>query len=170
MEQDKLKAFVNLNRETFDVYHTEVDDWRAIETRLDNKQNTPRHVSVPLKYLVRIAAMVTLVLGAAVYTTWVQWDQQQRSVMMTSELEEAAFYYDNLIMVKVNEITEIDQSAQAVVYEDMEMLDEAFRTLKADLKDNADNEEVVHAMIANYKIKLEILEQILMQLKESDAL
>ena len=44
-------------------------------------------------------------------------------------------------------------------------LDYVFRELKEDLNDNADNEEVVVAMIQNYRLKLEILEDILMQLE-----
>ena len=53
---------------------------------------------------------------------------------------------------------------------DMELvdLDRVFLDLKDDLKDNADNEEVIEAMIQNYRLKLEILEEMLMVLKESD--
>jgi hypothetical protein len=47
-------------------------------------------------------------------------------------------------------------------------LDKIYRELKEDLKDNADNEEVVAAMIQNYRLKLEILEEILQQLQPAN--
>ena len=43
-----------------------------------------------------------------------------------------------------------------------------FNELKIDLKDDAANEEVIEAMIQNYRIKLQILEEILTQLKNAD--
>jgi UDP-3-O-[3-hydroxymyristoyl] glucosamine N-acyltransferase len=43
-----------------------------------------------------------------------------------------------------------------------------FRELKNDLHDNANNEEVIVAMIQNYRIKLEILKDILQQLKSTE--
>jgi hypothetical protein len=46
-------------------------------------------------------------------------------------------------------------------------LDKVFEELKRDLKDNSDNEEVIEAMIQNYRIKLEVLDEILTQLKKS---
>ena len=39
--------------------------------------------------------------------------------------------------------------------------------LKDDLNDNADNDEVIQAMIQNYRIKLEILEEMLNQIKST---
>jgi predicted CopG family antitoxin len=51
---------------------------------------------------------------------------------------------------------------------DMEELDEVYAELKEDLKDNASNPEVIEAMILNYRVKLEILEDLLNQLKEKE--
>ena len=51
------------------------------------------------------------------------------------------------------------------VFTDLEQLDEVYKELMNDLQDNADNEEVVQAMIENYRIRLQILEQILNEIK-----
>ena len=51
---------------------------------------------------------------------------------------------------------------------DMEELDEVYVELKEDLKDNASNPEVIEAMILNYRVKLEILEDLLNQLKQKE--
>ena len=44
-------------------------------------------------------------------------------------------------------------------------LDGILRELKEDLNDDADNQEVVEAMMQNYMLKLEILEDMLEQIK-----
>jgi hypothetical protein len=54
------------------------------------------------------------------------------------------------------------------IFEDLEALDQAMAELENDLRDNIDNEEVINAMIQNYRIKLEILEQIQAQLENED--
>jgi hypothetical protein len=46
-------------------------------------------------------------------------------------------------------------------------IDSAYKSLKSDLKDNIDNREVIEAMILNYRIRIEMLDVILEQLKES---
>ena len=51
---------------------------------------------------------------------------------------------------------------------DMEELDQAYEELKEDLKDNVANPAVIEAMILNYSVKLEILEDLLHQLKEKE--
>jgi len=50
----------------------------------------------------------------------------------------------------------------------MDELDEVYEELKEDLKDNASNPEVIEAMILNYRVKLEVLEDLLNQLKEKE--
>jgi hypothetical protein len=51
---------------------------------------------------------------------------------------------------------------------DLHELDEYCKNLKSDLKDNVNNEEVIEAMIHSYRMKLEILESLLQQLKRQN--
>jgi hypothetical protein len=55
-----------------------------------------------------------------------------------------------------------------MLHADLEELDEVYLELKEDLKDNVANPEVIEAMILNYRVKLEILEDLLNQLKEKE--
>ena len=54
---------------------------------------------------------------------------------------------------------------QADIKRDLSELDAIFLELKKDLNDNANNQEVIEAMIQNYMMKLEILEDMLEQIK-----
>ena len=52
------------------------------------------------------------------------------------------------------------------IQNELKELDKEFRLLKEDLKDNADNEEIIAAMIQNYRLKLSILQDMMFQLQE----
>jgi hypothetical protein len=45
-------------------------------------------------------------------------------------------------------------------------MDKAFDEIKKDLQDDAANEEVIEAMMNHYRLKLEILERMLDEIKE----
>ncbi|MEO9966179.1 MAG: hypothetical protein ABJF11_10345 [Reichenbachiella sp.] len=167
---NELKNYVDVNRESFEVYEYAPEDWNAIAAKLDETKSKHKSVNIPLKYIWRAAAVVLLAFGAVFYTSWINWRSQNLDMMMSNELREAEFYYNDLIAVKVAEIGRLDRSAEVEVFRNMEELDQAFLELKRDLEDNADNEEVLLAMMNNYKIKLEILEQILQQLEARKAL
>ena len=47
-------------------------------------------------------------------------------------------------------------------------MDRAFAELKQDLKDNADNAEVIAAMMNHYRLKLQILEKMLNEIQEEN--
>jgi len=53
---------------------------------------------------------------------------------------------------------------------DFSELDSICLELKQDLKDNVSNQEVIEALIQNYRIKLTILEDLLNQLEKSDQI
>lgn len=170
METNDLKDFIDVNRESFEVYDYAQDDWQAISAKLNQEEKRAKSVVIPLKYVWRAASIFLIMIGAVFYMSWVNWKSQSQEIMMSAELQEAEYYYGELIATKVAHIQRLDQNAEQEVFRNMEALDQAFSELRSDLKDNADNEEVIHAMIDNYKIKLQILEQIITQLEERNEL
>lgn len=170
METNDLKDFIEVNRESYEVYDYDQGDWQTIANRLDQAQGRNKSVIIPLRYVWRSAAVFAVILGAAFYMSWINWKNHSQDAMMSVELQEAEYYYGELIATRVAEISKLDSGAEVEAFRNMEALDQAFVELKRDLNDNADNEEVIHAMINNYKIKLEILEQIIQQLEERKAL
>jgi hypothetical protein len=87
------------------------------------------------------------------------------------ELIEAEAYYTSQIDMRKEEVFRLTASNPEVRHEinnEMIDLDRVYTELKEDLKDNADNEEVIEAMIQNYRLKLDILEEMLVRLKQSN--
>jgi hypothetical protein len=51
---------------------------------------------------------------------------------------------------------------------DMSQIDSICTDIKKDLKDNVSNQEVIEALINNYRIKIQILEEMLDELKQNE--
>ncbi len=50
----------------------------------------------------------------------------------------------------------------------MHILDEDYQSLKNDIRDDADSEEVINAMIEYYRLKLAMLEKILDEVQKNN--
>ena len=89
---------------------------------------------------------------------------------IVKELIEAEAYYTSQINMRKEEVFRLTVNAPDVQKEintELVEMDKVFEVLKEDLKDNADNEEVIEAMIQNYRLKLDILEEMLYRLKQT---
>jgi len=87
------------------------------------------------------------------------------------EIQETEQYYSQMVTQRYDELKPFlmeNPGALRMLTDDMEELDEVYLDLKEDLKDNVSNPEVIEAMILNYRVKLEILEDLLNQLKEKE--
>jgi hypothetical protein len=85
------------------------------------------------------------------------------------ELKETEAYFAHKVSEMMNEIQVYsvnDPSIMEDVKSDITELDSVYVNLKQDLKENIANDEVVEAMIQNYRIKIRILEDLLNELKE----
>jgi hypothetical protein len=79
-------------------------------------------------------------------------------------LKEAETYYTNIVNQKLDELKPIIANCPSLVEElnyDLSELDSVYLDLKRDLKDNMANQEVIEAIIENYRLKITILEDLL---------
>jgi len=86
-------------------------------------------------------------------------------------LSEAEAYYTNLVNQKLDELKPVIANCPSIQEElnyDMSELDSVYIDLKKDLKDNMANQEVIEAIIENYRLKVSILEDILSELSPLD--
>lgn len=152
---DNLKNLVDQNRSDFEVYpFNEVEGLENILPGIIAKERWNAW-----KVIGMAACFLFVLLGSV---------HQMRPVdAVSSELAEMEQYYNGEINQKISLVrTKIGDDA---VLKDLEAMDQAFYELKSDLKDNVDNEEVIAAMMKNYQLKLQILEEILRTLEEKQS-
>jgi hypothetical protein len=161
---DKFEKFVSDHQEEFDAYEPSPNLWEKIDP---SRRPVKRNYSWIWK-----AAIILLVFCASYLA-----DRQIRSngsfaskkqEMIVPELAEAEKYYTGLIKTKMNEVQPY-LVAYPEIKKDLRMelaeLDKIYKGLKNDLKDNVSNEEVIDAMIQNFRLKLQLLEEIQRQLQ-----
>jgi len=84
------------------------------------------------------------------------------------ELREAEMYYSGMISAMLEEAKPLlaeYPSLEEELHYDLSELDSIYDGLKNDLKDNIANHEVIEAMIQKYRLRLAILEDLLLFLE-----
>lgn len=153
--KDNFKDFVNSQREDFEVYDTNKDQlWDKIDQNLH-----PHHYSGWWRMAAAIALI--FVISGTLYVSL-------RTPALPQEVVEAENYYSSTMADQMKFIKSQNIEIDPAILRDLDTLDQQYESLKNDLKDDIDNEEVVSAMIATYRVKLEILEQILNEIQGND--
>lgn len=171
---DKLEEYIRKNREDMDRYSPRKSIWRNIHRKLYTEKSSSRQ-------WISIAAMIVVILGMAVIFfkpeyRWSSADRQKNNnedlTGVTPQLKETETYYNNLINSLYTEAKPLLTNNPEIKKElnsDLSQLDSICTDLKKDLKDNIANQDVVEALIQNYRIKIRILEDMLRVLKENDT-
>jgi hypothetical protein len=170
---DKLEEHIRKNREELDRYSPRKSIWRNIHKKLNAEKSSSRQ-------WIKIAAMFVVILGTAVifFKPEYRWSAERQKnnneelTGVTPQLKETETYYNNLINSLYTEAKPLLTNNPEVKQElnsDLSQLDSICTDLKKDLKDNIANQDVVEALIQNYRIKIRILEDMLRVLKENET-
>jgi hypothetical protein len=172
--KDKLEKFIAENRDQFDVFDPDDKLWKGISSRI--RKPVRRRISTR-GILWRAAAVVIIfMLSFAVQEFLIRKDiritKRDKAIRTDAipELKEAEIYYTNLVNEKLSQIQPMIEEFPELgeeLHSDLTDLDSIYESLKADLVDNIANDEVVEAMIQNYRLKLRILEDIQSFLQET---
>ena len=150
--RDNLKDFVESNSEDFEVYPFDAQKgWNEIADTFEvNRKKT--------YWPLGVAASIAVLFITSILVISNSGDQE------ISEVKEIEGFYEEAISHKISLVK--NQIGDDEILQDLAAMDVAFAELKADLNENVDNEEVIAAMMENYRLKLKILEEILLELEK----
>ncbi len=176
MMKDKLEQFISENREEFDVFEPNPKMWEAINKEI--AAPVERKIVPWKKILWRAASVVVIFAISFTISDYMHSDDQMAGLTIDNqilqeefpEIIEAEAYYTMLVNSKKTELlryasTYPDIEKQADY--DLAELDSIYLELKKDLKDNIHNTEIIEAMIQNYRLKLQVLEEILSSISDN---
>jgi hypothetical protein len=165
---DKLEEHIRKNREDLDRYNPP----SAIRRRIKRELGIGNPM---LKRWLSLAAMIVIVLGTAIifFRPQYRWADKENNntALIYPQLKETEIYYNNLVNSLYKEAAPLLTNNPDVKKElntDMSQIDSICIDIKKDLKDNISNQEVVEALIQNYRTKISILEDMLKVLKENE--
>jgi flagellar basal body-associated protein FliL len=169
---DKLEEHIRRNREELDKYTPPAGIWRRVRRELKKEKSSA-------KQWLSIAAMIVVILGTALvlFKPEFRWSDSKKQnnneqlTQLTPQLKETEIYYNNLVNSLYTEATPLLTNNPEIKKElnsDLSQLDSICSDLKKDLNDNISNQDVVEALVQNYRIKIRILEDMLKVLKENE--
>lgn len=167
---DNFEKHIIENKDKLNSYKADkAKMWNAISMELD----APLQKEIPLwrSPLFKIAMSLILIIGIfSFFVLSFNNKNSQQQNFANQELQDIDMYYQSMVNSQVNLVkNNVNLSAEnkKEFLQFMDELDEEYNGLKIDLKDNLDNELVLEAIISNYKKRIELIENLLNQLKKS---
>lgn len=177
MKTDQLEKFVLDHREEFDTMEPSADLWSKIAAPQPLATKPNRHISAK-KVLLRVAAVLVIFVASYYFHALVNGPNNPRFAnqptmstedqQLIQQMMESKAYYTSLISTKTDEVYQLAANKPLLreeIQEELKELDQEFLQLQNDLLDNTDSEEIIAAMIQNYRLKLQILEETRQQLQ-----
>ena len=157
--EDSLEKYIRANRKKFDRYRPRPSVRRALfSSRSEGR-------SILLQSRFTRAASVAVIIG---FSLLLAYNTGRRSSIirasMSPELIETENYYETLVssvFSRSNTLFATYPGLEKEIRSDIGELEQIGRELRADLKDNIANKEVVEALIRNYRLRIQLLEDLM---------
>jgi hypothetical protein len=179
---DKLKNLIDENRQEFEEFKAPEELWVGISQQLkqakeekksplsitskggQDKHKTVKMYSFSRPMLIKVAASILVLLVAG--ASWIFY-QINKLDGENPQLSKTEAYYDEIFHAKLAELKQYEQDDlyDPDLLVDIQELETIYNDLKNDLREDANNEQVVEAMIRNYRIRIELLERMLGEIK-----
>lgn len=161
-----FEKYIKEHRLMFDTDRPPAGHFDRFRERLERK--SVRRIRI--RHAFQVAASVALILASGFVII-----KQQKNGNKVTETEipatmlEADHYYVTRLEAKYEQIRDFsfeNQEEKALLLDEMEDLGTHHQQLMLDLQANPDDERVINALIRHYQLKLEVMDQIINQLKQ----
>lgn len=178
-KEDVLEKFVREHAEAFDTFEVPGEAWAVVEKKIF--KTAPYKKRQIVFYAKRIAAAVLIFASAWMLNDYRDSKRQNARVGETisrempaelKELADAEAFYTSQVKIREDELLAYAQDYPEIIEdlkEEFNAMDLHRNELKNDLAESSADEKVIEAIIRIYRIKLEILDQIVTELKKSDS-
>lgn len=170
---DRLEEYIRKKRDDLDIYKPSPGLWRGIKKDLKRDRQ-------PFRQWGSVAATVAVITATSVIFYLIGKGSRNNDgslisgrgfTVVSSQLKEAETYYSNQINLLYREAAPMLTGYPELKCElesDISQIDSIYAVLRKDLRDNIANQDVVEALIQNYMIKIKILKEMLVILKENE--
>lgn len=178
----ELEKIIQNNRKAYDSDEPSDGHFDRFDARLDElhsevKVNQPKVIHLINRHWWQVAAVIVILVGFRVVFHNSLTKEEDMSIgrneaILSPELSEVEIYYTSLADERFDLIDKLvpDSTEGSKIKEmvDMEMseLDQNYGELIEEYKKNPDDDRIIDAIINNYRIKAEILDNIIIKLQE----
>lgn len=162
--QDKLKQFVEDNRDEFEVHQPREHLWDGVDERLQQGRKGTRWQ----RLAIAASVLLAVTCGAWFFVASRQ-TPPAATVAMPPSIKDAEVYFTSIVQMKDAELEQYCMPQPQLCREfesDMAALSEAYRQLKTEYAAAADKEMILQAMTANLQMQVQLISRQL-QIMES---
>lgn len=169
---DNLEKFIRENRDHLDRHEPDQNIWSKIEIPSPGRRYS-------LNGIIARAAVVAILVASSfilysITTSGNRSDQNKRQISVAKLpndfIETEIYYYTriNNLLAEAKPLLLSNPGIENSYMPEISTLDSLCIEIRRDLKDNISNQEVIEALVMNYRIKVDILEEMLIILRQEE--
>ncbi|WP_273566739.1 hypothetical protein [Maribacter halichondriae] len=167
---DNFEKYIRENAAKFDKHKADKEKmWANIAGEL--KTEAPKVIPIWRSPMLRVAATLLILLGIASFVAvQVFGATNDESQYASKELLDIDMHYKNLVSYQVQLVKDnpnLTEEDKAEFLSFMDELDAEYEELRLEMQKNLDNEQVLEAIVSNYKQRIELIEKLLKQINDS---
>ena len=169
-----LSEYIRNKRGHFDTEEPLPGHFDRFESKLE-KATTRKVGSRFLTLKIAAAIIAGVVITYAAIREFSSFNRNAGQIFSSAkfpELKEAEQFYNVQMNLYYNKLQNLrfnnDQSQKQQILEELSDMDRQVRNMKRDLRQNPDDERVVHAIINYYQVKLDFMDMIITRTQESN--
>lgn len=167
---DKFEKHIRKNQSQFDEHNVDADKlWANIETALDDDTiTTEKPKRLWQNDFLKIVASIVIVFGLFTLTNSLNKQPKNR---VSQEVNDIENHYKALVNYQVNLVhknTKLSTEDKKEFLLFMDELDEEYEVLKSEIQKDINSEQILEAIILNYKKRIELIENLLKQINNSE--
>lgn len=165
---DKLRNYIRENKEVFNAAEPSMDHLKKFQRKLGKEKKT---FSMGILFKAAAIAILSVLSGLWLYEHTMMMRANDGIALgdLSPNLKEVEVHYTSLVEQKTNEINNYqfnDERQKEILMEEMERMDAIYQHLQEELKMHPNDKRIINAMIQHYQLKVEVLNNILQQLRE----
>ena len=167
---DNFEKHIRDNANQFDEHKADrAKLWANISAELQKEE--PKIIPLWRRPVFRVAASVVLLIGiAGILLFSSRGGNPVKTQFMSKELTDIDIHYQNLVSYQVELVRNnpnLTEEDKVEFLSFMDELDLEYDALRNEMGDNLDNEQILEAIVANYKKRIELIENLLKQINDS---
>lgn len=169
MEQDKLKEFIQSNRSDFDRFQPSDQCWERINEALEDSDihRWKKWRAIAIAASIAVVVSAGFIIGDILSTDSGMAVTPSEVEAQIAEMDEIGHYYAVQVNERFAELSNYDVDPEFM--QAIEELKVEFSELEHEMAIGANPERILQAMVENYRLRLELLEDLLEAVKKEHS-
>ncbi|MEM6686751.1 MAG: hypothetical protein AAF617_13290 [Bacteroidota bacterium] len=174
-ENDNITNLFDRLKDDFDMETPELGHERRFLNKLQAQQqqeitNTRKPIALVTWWKqIAAACVILLSLGILIGSNFGSTEETSE-VTLSPEVEQSQLYFASLLDKELEKVKAAEDEDTKEIIQDalqrLERLEKDYSTLKNQLIETGEDKRVIHAMIANFQLRIQLLESVLQQIDE----